>query len=174
MTNTSEKNLPNPSEQILNEIHATFGMVPNLFQAYAKHPPLLEANWYKVKAVLLSGSLCRKTKEVMAFLVSIDNGCSYCVAAHSASLQSLGVKKTQRDALLLGHYPTELQKTDIALIKFARKVNQQWQAITDNDLKALQELGINETAIIETIGVVELFAGFNRYARTLNIRVDFW
>jgi hypothetical protein len=27
-------------------------MVPNLFKTYAHHPPLLRANWSKVKAVM--------------------------------------------------------------------------------------------------------------------------
>jgi alkylhydroperoxidase family enzyme len=68
----------------LHEFDRAFGRVPNLFRAYARHPPLLEANWNKVKHVLLKGRLARFTKEIIALLVSHDNGCAYCVAAHSA------------------------------------------------------------------------------------------
>lgn len=41
------------AEEIFKEIEAGFGMVPNLFKTYAHHPPLLEANWNKVKAVMM-------------------------------------------------------------------------------------------------------------------------
>ena len=34
---------------LFGEIEAAFGMVPNLFRTYAHHPPLLRANWEKVK-----------------------------------------------------------------------------------------------------------------------------
>jgi hypothetical protein len=38
---------------IFQEIEGAFGRVPNLFKTYAHHPPLLQANWNKVKAQLL-------------------------------------------------------------------------------------------------------------------------
>ena len=69
-------------EPIFKEIEGAFGKVPNLFRTYAQFPPLLEANWNKVKAVMMGGSLSRQLKEAIAVLVSRDNGCDYCVAAH--------------------------------------------------------------------------------------------
>jgi len=158
---------------VLQDIHRVFGMVPNLFRAYAKHPALLEANWNKVKAVLLGGSIRRHTKEIMALMISVDNGCSYCAASHSAMLRSLGMEKRHIDALLLGLYPSDLTASDVELIKFARKVNLRWRDISKDDLESMKQMGIPETDIIETIGIVELFAGFNRFARTLQVEVDF-
>ncbi len=76
---------------IFAEIKGAFGMVPNLFRTYAHFPPLLEANWNKVKAVMMQGNLSRKVKETIAVLVSKDNSCSYCVAAHSGALKAIGV-----------------------------------------------------------------------------------
>ena len=69
---------------IFKEIENAFGKVPNLFRTYAHHPSLLEANWNKVKAVMMQGSLGMKLKQTIAVLVSKDDSCSYCVAgAHS-------------------------------------------------------------------------------------------
>lgn len=55
MTQTIDAPITDTTEDILQEINHAFGMVPNLFLTYAKHPALLEANWKKVKAVLLGG-----------------------------------------------------------------------------------------------------------------------
>ncbi len=173
MTLTAESPSLETAEKILLEITRTFGMVPNLFRTYAKHPALLEANWHKVKAVLLGGHLKRETKETIALLVSKDNGCNYCVAAHTAVLKSLKVDKAQIDALLLGLYPSDISQTDITLIKFARRVNQHWLDIREIDLVAIMQMGVSEVDIIEVLGVVELFAGFNRFARTMQVEVDF-
>lgn len=69
----------NLASTILVEIEQTFrGHVPNLFQAYAKYPPLLEASWNKFKAIMLAAKLRREVKEVMALLISHDNECKYC------------------------------------------------------------------------------------------------
>lgn len=84
---------------VFREIQDAFGKVPNLFRTYANHPPLLRANWEKVKAVMMTGNLRRKVKESIAVLVSKDNSCKYCVAAHTAALLSLGMTTDQVAAL---------------------------------------------------------------------------
>ncbi len=38
----------------------------------------------------MQGSLSRKVKESIALLVSKDNSCAYCVAAHTAALRTIG------------------------------------------------------------------------------------
>lgn len=169
-TNSSE---PDPTLGILHEIGRTFGLVPNLFQAYAKYPPLLDANWNKVKAVLLNGSLSRQAKESIALLVSSDNGCIYCVAAHSAALRSLGKSEAEIAAMLRNGVLLDLSDAETMLVNFARKVNQHWHDVDTADFEALSHYGITEAEVIEVLGVVELFAGFNRFARVMRIPVDF-
>lgn len=80
-------------QEIFTEIESAFGKVPNLFKTYSRFPPLLKANWDKVKAVMMQGVLSRRLKEIIAVLVSKDNSCQYCAAAHSAVLKSIGATK---------------------------------------------------------------------------------
>lgn len=173
MTQTASSFDPDTTSLILQDIRRTFGMVPNLFLAYAKHPALLEANWNKVKAVLLNGVVRRQTKEIIALLVSLDNSCTYCVVAHTVALKSMGIKEQLIVDVLLGRYPPELTTHEVELVKFARKVNQHWREISDKDVEILKQMGIAETDIVETVGVVELFAGFNRFARVMEVEEDF-
>ncbi len=86
-----KSDVPKDVQEIFAEIEGAFGMVPNLFKTYSHFPPLLRANWDKVKALMMQGNLSRKSKEAIAFLVSKDNSCSYCVAAHTAALKTIGV-----------------------------------------------------------------------------------
>lgn len=172
MTQTSHTATDN-SMSILHEIGRAFGRVPNLFQAYARHPPLLEANWNKVKLILLNGRLPRFTKEIIALLVSHDNGCAYCVAAHSAALKQMGLDEQIIRELMGGGLAPHLNERDIELVRFACKVNQCHHDIGRNDLDRLRAQGYSEAEIVEAIGVVELFAGFNRFARAMGIEVDF-
>lgn len=65
---------------VYKEIKQEFGIdfVPNLYRVMASNPGYLEANWNKVKAVMIaSGKLDRLTKEIIAVAVSAVQGCRY-------------------------------------------------------------------------------------------------
>ncbi len=65
---------------IYEQIKQQFGIdfVPNLYRVMATNPDYLEANWNKVKAVMVgSGKLDRLTKEIIAVAVSAVQGCDY-------------------------------------------------------------------------------------------------
>ena len=67
-------------KEIYGEIQDTFGIdfVPNLYKVMAPNPAYLEANWNKVKAVMIeSENLDRLTKEIIAVAVSAVNSCDY-------------------------------------------------------------------------------------------------
>lgn len=52
--------------------------VPNLYKVMAAKPEYLEANWNKVRAVMIeTGRLDRLTKEMIAVAVSAVNRCDY-------------------------------------------------------------------------------------------------
>ena len=65
---------------VYDEIKDTFGIdfVPNMYKLMAPNPAYLDANWSKVKAVMIESTrLDRLTKEVIAVAVSAVNGCDY-------------------------------------------------------------------------------------------------
>ena len=63
-------------EEIKSELRIDF--VPNLYRVMASKPAYLEANWNKVKAVMIEpGKLDRLTKEIIAVAVSAALGCEY-------------------------------------------------------------------------------------------------
>ena len=67
-------------KQVYEEIKANLGIdfVPNLYKVMASKPGYLEANWNKVKTVMVEpGKLDRLTKETIAVTVSAVMGCEY-------------------------------------------------------------------------------------------------
>jgi len=67
-------------KDIYEEIKSGLGIdfVPNLYKVMAPRPEYLEANWNKVKAVMVGeGRLDRLTKEIIAVAVSAVNACGY-------------------------------------------------------------------------------------------------
>jgi uncharacterized peroxidase-related enzyme len=161
------------TERIFGEIQGAFGMVPNLFKTYAHHPALLEANWNKVKAVMMQGSLSGKAKQAIAVLVSKDNGCQYCVAAHRGALKSIGVSDEE-----IRQIEEDIGKADFSgkekeLIAFARKANLNPVKIPDADFEALKRVGASDAEIVEALGVMEVFTSFNKFLDSLQVAIDF-
>ena len=63
-------------EEIKRELGISF--VPNLYKVMAANAGYLEANWNKVKAVMVAqGKIDRLTKEIIAVAVSAVQGCHY-------------------------------------------------------------------------------------------------
>lgn len=158
---------------IFQEIEGAFGKVPNLFSTYANHPPLLQANWNKVKAVMMEGSLRRKTKETIAVLVSRDNSCAYCVAAHTGALRAIGVTEKELAAIEEDLDKADFSAKEKALINFARKANREPLRIPDEEFTELRRTGATDAEIVEALGVMELFTSFNKFLDSLEVDIDF-
>ena len=158
-------------QEIFAEINTAFGRIPNLFKTYAHHPPLLDANWNKVKRVMVEGVLARKVKESIAVLISKDNSCRYCIAAHEGALQSIGIDPEEIRLI-----ETDLDRADFtskekALIKLARKANSAPLQVADDDIAAARTAGATDAEIIEALGVMELFTSFNKFLDTLQVEL---
>jgi uncharacterized peroxidase-related enzyme len=158
---------------IFREIASAFGTVPNLFLTAAHHPPLLRANWNKVKAVMMEGGLSRKVKETIAVLVSKDNGCDYCVAAHSAALRAIGLSREEIAGIIEDPGKGDFTAKEKALIDLARQANLAPRRIAEEPFRTLRELGVTDAEIVEALGVMELFVGFNKFLDSLKVEMDF-
>ncbi len=67
-------------KDVYDDLKSRLGIdfVPNLYKVMASKPDYLEANWNKVKAVMIEpGKLDRLTKEIIAVAVSSVLGCEY-------------------------------------------------------------------------------------------------
>lgn len=157
--------------EILMDIKKTFGRIPNLFLTYAHHPPLLEANWHKVKRVMMEGELSRKTKEAIALLVSQDNGCDYCVAAHTGALQMIGVADDEMEKIASRLQEADFTPMERHLIEFARKSNSDPHRVSDDEFQTLKQAGASDALIIEALGVMEVFTAFNKFLDVLEVEL---
>ena len=169
----NKEEIPGEVCSIYDEIEKAFGRVPNIFKTYAHYPPLLKANWEKTKALMMGGSLRRELKEAIALLVSDANACRYCVSAHRAALQSLGIARQTIDALMNGFGGPDFSLKELSLLQFTVQSTRDPNGITDDDIEMLRKLGWSEREIVEAQGVMELFTGFNKFLDSLGVDIDF-
>ena len=62
---------------------------------------------------------------------------------------------------------------ELALIDFARRVNKAPLQISDEEVEELKKAGATDSEIVEALGVMELFTGFNKFLDSLSIEIDF-
>jgi uncharacterized peroxidase-related enzyme len=165
--------LPQESQQLLKEIESAMGRIPNLFATYASYPPLLRANWQKVKVALMEGELSRRFKEAVALLVSHDNDCSYCVAAHSGALRQMGMDDDTITAILENRLAdAEFDAREQALITLMRKASARPHEVDDGDFHTVKRAGASERDILEAYSVMETFLAFNRFLDSVGVEID--
>lgn len=74
--------------------------VPNFWRAIAHHPEYLRSEWSKLRTIMETGALDRKTKEMIAVAVSATNNCDYCIRSHTDNLRALGATDAELVELL--------------------------------------------------------------------------
>ena len=87
-TDYDEKSL-----RIFADIKASLGIdfVPNMYRKLGANPEYLESVWANVRS-LMSGDtrLDARTKDIIAFTVSVMSGCEYCLGVYDAALRHHG------------------------------------------------------------------------------------
>ncbi len=111
-------NVPDAARDTLAAVQAKYGFVPNLLAGLA-HAPAALHGYLALADLVASTSLSPGEQQVVALAVSTENGCGYCVAAHSA-LAGPVLGAGQIAALRRGE-PTGNERID-ALARFARAV----------------------------------------------------
>jgi len=161
------------TQAIFAEIEQGFGGIPNLFKTYAHYPPLLRANWAKVKATLETGSLSPKLKQTIALLVSQDNQTEYCICAHSKILLDMGLSDDDLSAIRRNDL-TKVGFTDkeIKLIDLIRQVNKNANQVSDHSFQSIKAAGVKDAELVEAFGVMETFIGFNKFLDALKVEID--
>lgn len=74
---------PSASRDMLKAAQAKLGFVPNLFGVFANAPALLEG-YLALSGIFDKTSLSPTERQVVLLATSFENGCDYCMAAHTA------------------------------------------------------------------------------------------
>ena len=80
---------------VFDDIKATRNVpdVNNFWKFLARDEALLKRTWESVKEVMQPGALDALTKELIYVAVSVTNGCSYCIASHTAGARKAGMSE---------------------------------------------------------------------------------
>ncbi len=141
------------------------GNIPNMYRVFAHRPWLLTTMDAHFAAVMGSGTLPLKLKEMLALQTSLENQSRYCAASHTLLAERTGATEEQIASLLdfeRGPY-SEREK---AALRFGLQMTRDSNRVPDSVFAALRE-HFDEGEILEVAAVVGLFAYFNRLNNAL-------
>lgn len=137
------------------------GNIPKMYRVFAHRPWLLTTMDAHFAAVMGSGTVPLKTKEMLALQTSQENATRYCMASHTILAERCGATPTQLSALRdveAGPF-TEKEK---AALRFGLQMTRDANRVPEATLEELRR-HYTEAEIVEIAAVVGLFAYFNRF-----------
>lgn len=96
-------------------------------------------------------SLSALERELVAVTTAGHNGCEYCLAAHSVGLAVLGAS---REEVLAARRGVAAERRSVAIIAFARAVLQERGMVSEEQIAAALNAGLQEGALLDIVAVV--------------------
>ena len=162
-------NATGKAKQLLDAVKAKLGMVPNMTRVMATSPAVLES-YLSFSGALAGGLLDARTREKLALLTAQENGCDYCLSAHTAIGKMVGLKDEEivDSRRGNGHNPRAT-----AALTFARHVLEAKAQISEAELAEVRSAGFSDGEIAEIIAHVALNVFTNYFNIATDVDIDF-
>ncbi|GAO01740.1 carboxymuconolactone decarboxylase family protein [Anaeromyxobacter sp. PSR-1] len=150
-------------------IQKALGTVPNLYRVIGRSPVALEG------ALALAGALARgrlrpRLREQIALAVAQQNGCDYCLSAHTALGKGLQVSDAD---LALAREGRATDPQDDAALRFVVRVVERRGRVDDEDLEAVRRAGFDDGQVVELVANTVLNVFTNYLNQVADTEIDF-
>lgn len=157
------------AKALLDRTKAQLGRLPNLYRAMANSPAALDG-YLSFRGALVRGRLNTAMVERLALLVAEENGCDYCVAAHTFRGGKVGLSETDLSATRAGQ---SADAKTAAALRFALEVMRKRGAVSDAELEAPRLAGWTDEELTEMVGHVALNVFSNYFNHVAKPELDF-
>src|SRR3984893_13710081 len=168
ITRLTRNQVDTKSGEIFDRVMRQRGNVPNMFRTLPHRPEIFQTAIAHLEAVINTGSLSPRLKELVVVRTSQINHCEYCLASHSQIAIKLGWTQQQLDEVAnFDSSPlfTPMEKTALHL---AERMSRNEAPITQDEFNSLREF-FSEGEIVELMAACGLFNYFNRFNNFLEI-----
>ena len=153
---------------IYDAVFAQRGNVPNMFRVMAQRPEIFSTMQAHFAAVLNTGSVSNRVKELIIVRTSQVNETPYCLASHTILARNLGWSADQ-----LGHLADWRQRDDFTpsekvAIRLAETVTRDAHAVSDEQFAELRGY-YSEGEVVELLCAIGLLNYFNRFNDALRM-----
>lgn len=144
---------PDASQKPLAEVEKALGFVPNLFGVLAESPAALQG-YLELSAALDRGTLTPTERELVNIVVSVENRCEYCVAAHSTLA---GLQKIAPELVAAARAGATLPDRRLnALVGLTRELVRLRGFVSESAIATFVGAGYTQAQLLEVAGRVGL------------------
>jgi uncharacterized peroxidase-related enzyme len=151
-----------------DKVFALRGNVPNMFRVMAHRPEIFATMQAHFSAVLSTGTVSTKLKELIIVRTSQVNDTPYCLASHLILARNLGW--TDDQLVHLAEWParSDFSPAEKAALRLAETVTRDAHVVTDEQFAELRSF-YSEGEIVELLCAIGLFNYFNRFNNALRM-----
>ena len=147
---------------------AVRGNVPNMFRVMAHRPEIFATMQAHFAAVLNTGTVSTKLKELLIVRTSQVNVTPYCLASHTVLAKGLGWSDDQLAHLADWPAREDFTPAEKAALRLAETVTRDAHAVSDEQFTELRGY-YSEGEIVELLCAIGLFNYFNRFNNALKM-----
>jgi uncharacterized peroxidase-related enzyme len=144
------------------------GNVPYFFRTVAHRPQIFETMIAHMEAVLNSGTLPTRLKELVVVRTSQLNCTAYCLASHTAISLKLGWSVEHLEALKEWKNSSLFSDAEKQAIHLAEAMTLRSHEYTEQEMSDLRRF-YSEGEIVELLAAIGLFNYFNRFNNLLQM-----
>ena len=153
---------------LFDKAFALRGNVPNMFRVMAHRPEIFSTMQAHFAAVLSTGTVPTKLKELIIVRTSQVNETPYCLASHTILARNLGWTGDQLSHLADWPRRNDFSPAEKAALRLAETVTRNANAVTDEQFAELRGF-YSEGEIVELLCAIGLFNYFNRFNNALRM-----
>jgi uncharacterized peroxidase-related enzyme len=158
-----------PTQQLFSAVKARMGKLPNMMKTMAHSPALLEG-YLAFSGALNKGVLPEIVRQQIALFVSQENGCEYCLSAHTLIGRHAGLSREQVFLARQGQAQDPKQQAVLNLVQNILD----WRGdISNEQFAAARVAGLTDAEIAEVVGHVALTTLTNYFNQLTQPDVDF-
>ena len=153
---------------LYDKAFAQRGNVPNMFRVMAHRPEIFATMQAHFAAVLNTGTVSMRLKELLIVRTSQVNVTPYCLASHTLLAKGLGWSDDQLAHLANWPQRDDFTPAEKAALRLAETVTRDAHTVTDNQFAELRTF-YSEGEIVELLCAIGLFNYFNRFNNALQM-----
>jgi uncharacterized peroxidase-related enzyme len=153
---------------LYDKAFAQRGNVPNMFRVMAHRPEIFATMQAHFGAVLNTGTVSTKLKELIIVRTSQVNDTPYCLASHTILARNLGWTDDQLAHLADWPSARTLPLPKKPHLRLAETVTRDAHAVSDEQFAELRTF-YSEGEIVELLCAIGLFNYFNRFNNALQM-----
>jgi uncharacterized peroxidase-related enzyme len=159
------EDLPEDVAKLFAKAEEVLGFVPNVFRSFAYRPDHFRAWFSHYKQLHVpSEHLDEADREMIAVVVSMTNGCLYCLVAHGQALRAALGDPVVADRITLDWKRAGLDDRRRAICEYAERITIAPQETGPEDIEHLLSFGLTPEEVWDVAEIAAMYNFTNRLA----------